>query len=463
MFSMAARLSVAATALLIASCGIEAAEQTTERTAAHEIAERFSEPASSAKPVAGDGVAKSASPKVRHAAGDGTRKHDEDAARRAAEQAKAYEVEMLARARAEAEERRATQQSKRAEQEQADAEAARQAAAKSAEADRARQEADRRRVAEHERLITEAKAQAAELERAEVAKQAAAREAAVRAEAEAQRAAEAKRAEEARLAAEAKALAEQHERRAEAERVEQLKALTQRREAESKQLAERLKAAEEARAAKEAALATEAAARETAGKMRPAGHDEPTVQSSSTSAGTRAQSVVAEPREGAPARATVLLVMEPGKKGIRRFNKTADPVLCVRDGCYVSEGPDRAALFKTRAGTLGIGNTWGRRAGACQHALVCTFRNVDLAAAGGFLQPVDMKVMIHDRRESQIVTSDSECGFDGQRLSCRRAVTSANYRMWIVPEDLASRVGGAVLESALRDELPSSESARLAR
>ena len=44
-------------------------------------------------------------------------------------------------------------------------------------------------------------------------------------------------------------------------------------------------------------------------------------------------------------RVTVLMIMTPGTYGIRRGASIADPVLCTTDGCYVSIGSDRAAIF----------------------------------------------------------------------------------------------------------------------
>lgn len=165
------------------------------------------------------------------------------------------------------------------------------------------------------------------------------------------------------------------------------------------------------------------------------------------------------PGQATSGRAAILLVMEPGNKGIRRFEKTADPILCVRDGCYVSEGNGQPARFMSGHRALGVGNTWGARAGACQHSLGCVYRDVDLAASGGYVQPVDMKVMVHDRRESQIVSMDSDCRIDAAALTCRRPVIGNGYRLWVVPEALAARVGVDQLDAAVRAGLPTRERA----
>src|SRR5262245_45974556 len=56
-------------------------------------------------------------------------------------------------------------------------------------------------------------------------------------------------------------------------------------------------------------------------------------------------------------RITVLLWLAPGRYGIRRHSETADPVLCLPDGCFVSGGRRTAGALS--AGTPG--------SGLCQH------------------------------------------------------------------------------------------------
>ncbi|OYW54009.1 MAG: hypothetical protein B7Y80_00830 [Hyphomicrobium sp. 32-62-53] len=147
-------------------------------------------------------------------------------------------------------------------------------------------------------------------------------------------------------------------------------------------------------------------------------------------------------------RVTVLLVMEPGKKGIRRFNKTADPVLCEGSLCFVSNGAAEPARVMAMRKTLGPGNTFGKRAGACRNKLTCVFRGVTLDGAAT-IQPVDLKVLVHDRREARAVSGDASCRVVAGRLSCGRTVVAAGYRAWIVPERIAEQAGPQALEAAV--------------
>ena len=246
------------------------------------------------------------------------------------------------------------------------------------------------------------------------------------------------------------------EHRAEQTRQAWSKTLEAKREAEARALTESLRRAEAIREAKTPLALPDPSIL--------AGLPSPKQQVVSPRTSSEPESSAAIGRlQKPPARATIMVIMQPGNKGIRRFEKTADPVLCVKDGCYVSEGAGHPALFKQRNQVLGFTNTLGARAGACQRSLGCVFRDVDLASSGGLIQPIDMKVLAHDRRESQTVETDSNCRFEGGRLSCSHPFNAGSYRYWVVPEALADRAGATALEQTLRDGLPSSQSAGLER
>lgn len=151
---------------------------------------------------------------------------------------------------------------------------------------------------------------------------------------------------------------------------------------------------------------------------------------------------------------TVLLIMAPGNYGIRRNGpKVADPILCASYGCYVSEGADRPVRFLPVRKALGFGNTFGARAGACRQRLGCVFRGVDLGDMRGFLQPVDLHILKHDRRQPRQIAGDSACHTGSGHLVCDRGIYTQDYAMWIVPERMADAVGPVVLEEAVADGL----------
>lgn len=159
-------------------------------------------------------------------------------------------------------------------------------------------------------------------------------------------------------------------------------------------------------------------------------------------------------------RATVLLVMKPGTRGIRRWNKTADPMLCVEDSCYISTGADVAATRVSRRKGFGPGIAMGTRAGACNHQLTCVFRDVDFGSRLAWMQPIDLRIVRHDRREARRVGIDPTCVITNNRISCTRTIESDGYRAWVIPEHLAVRAGPAALQAALASNLETSILAR---
>ncbi len=373
-----------------------------------------------------------------------------EAARREALR-KAEEAEMLATAKAEAEARRAALEKARVDAEIAERQAEQRKAAEiAARAAEAKRLADQK-LAEEARKIAEAR-QAAEDKR--IAEQKVADERKRVAEdkrilerkaAEARRVAEAKHADEQRRQLEAKA---------ERERT-QTQVMAAEREAEGQRVAERLRQAharrEQANSNTETATAPPRTLEPPSALGGPVRAPTTDVWSTTTTAA----------RSGNSSRVTILLLMEPGHRGIRRHNKTADPLLCNGGGCFVSNGPEAAASFFPGRKALGAGRTFGERAGACSRSLGCVFRDIDLGSLPVSMQPIDMRVMIHDRRSAQTIDAPADCRAEAGRLMCRRTIQSGDYTMWVIPEDIARTAGAAALERALAEGLPDQEHAAL--
>ena len=476
--SSAAALLISLAAVLLAACDVETTGSAQAKSPAEKMAERFAEtsaaaappPASTAQAVAAEQKSDAANRiaedaqqlAIRKRAAEVASKRADEKAKKAAASAaaatsaaqlRADEAQMLADARAEAEARRIEMDAVQLEREKAEI------AAITSERSKAVAQAESLRLAE-EQKATQLAAMAAAAKASEAQKNAdELRAAEDRRLAEETLIAAAKAAEQLRKQAadEAAVRAVELERRAEQTRQAEIRMLEAKREAEAKALTESLRRADAIREAKTPlALPDPSILATLPSSTQPAA----TAQRNSE---TERLAALGQPRR-ATSRATIMIIMEPGNKGIRRFEKTADPVLCVKHGCYVSEGAGKPALFKQRNQVLGFTNTLGARAGACQRSLGCAFRDVDLAGSGGFVQPVDMKVLAHDRRESQIVDTDSDCRIEGVRLICRRPLVMAgSYRLWVVPEALADRAGSELLERALREGLSSGQSAELAR
>lgn len=322
-------------------------------------------------------------------------------------------------------------------------------------AEQEREAAERARAeAEEQDMLARARREAEEREEAaRLARETEQRLVRERAEAELRAAAEKEqaKAEEARRAAEAAEFKRREdERRAEAARLERESA--EQRAAEERRQME-LKREEEARqlAEKHNRLRLE---REAKSQSADRARNDWALDSVSPDR---------EPEERPPAQAqthaTVLLVLEPGNRGIRRYDRSADPVLCAGLVCYLSAGAAKTALKLPRPVALGPGNTLGRRAGACRHSLTCIYRNVELGIAGASLQPVDLRILRHDRRETRTVSADMSCGIDSGRLTCANTLRTPSWRAWIVPESIAERAGDKLLREALSAGLPDQHAA----
>lgn len=497
-----------------------------EDASAHAIAEKFARSTNDAKTAtakADDAKKRTEAERLKAVkkAAEAKRK-TEDAKRKAetararAELMKADEAEMLARAHEEANQREEEQRRALAELEIAEAERiaaenkalvekeAREAGLV-AEAERTSRETTAREAAERDRLEAERSAAATRAaDDARKASQAKAADARARSETEAARKMQAARAEAEQMAREARKAEAAHDarqaedRRLADELAKEARIAEEQRAASERQAADHLLKAEaaarealereaeqQARARAEAEYAaSERAAREAdqqrlileaereaeairlTEKIRKArdlrearksaGPEDLTSAINIPDATTMTQG--RQPTiEQVGTRVTVLLMMVAGDRGIRRWNKSADPVLCLEDVCYVSQGPDTAAKRMPRSTAFGPGIALGSRAGACNNALGCVFRDVDLEGAKALLQPIDLRIVRHDRREASEVRADETCAIAGGKLSCRAGVSSATWRAWIVPEAVAARAGATTLEAALSTGLNASE------
>ena len=461
-----ARGACALVVLCVASCSVAA--QTND--AANAIAERFARDADAPRPQAKpSSQSKAAAPKqdaqrkqeAQRKTAEDKRRAAAEAARRSAEQRGADEADMLVRARREAEEMKAAaEQAQLAEEARRLIIEAEQARANAERLiDRQRQQAAERRAT----IVAPDNADAARREAAE----AEARRVAIDA---AERAKMAEAAEAGRKAAEAEKPAEV--RREETRRlIEKLNRVRQIREARLAAQQQRILAEQSRREAAPPALGASPPSPPRAETQMADSRESRTA----TGVPTMAPPIPAptEPRmalggrdrvadrvpetytdDRGAGRFTVLLIVAPGNYGIRRNGpKVADPILCAADGCFVSEGADRPAHFLPVRKALGFGNTFGARAGACRQRLGCVFRGIDLGDLRGYLQPVDLHILRHDRRRPQAIPGDSDCRINAGRLACARGIYAEDYAMWIVPERLADAAGPLALEQAVADGL----------
>lgn len=480
--------AAAITFTCMAACAVSLAgplsrQATADDNPAHALADKFARAAQQAEQAQArskaDEAAKQEEAERARLAAEASERRKAEAQKAEARRRAEYEADMLRRASAEAEARREADQRafeeqarREAEQEQARIAAEQENARLDAEQEKARADAEREKAriaAEQEKVRLAAEQERARAEAARLAQ-----------EAEAQRQEKARRAEQARKA-EAERLAGEVEekRRAEelavkAEEARKAEAARLAKQADEKRVAEE-RAAEERRVAEEARarlermrmeearriaekfrLAREARERERGvrnslgGPPPPPEMDEPAPWSVDT----------APANTGAiPSRVTVLLLMQPKRRGFSGTPGAANPVLCLGRSCYISAGPGASADRLSRRKTLGPANSIGRRAGPCRRQLGCVFRNVDLGGVSGAIQPIDMGLLRHDRRDIKTVRADRTCEVIAGNLFCATPIVGHRYRAWIVPETMAATVGPRALERALAQGLPAARSA----
>ena len=413
---------------------------------------------------------------------------------RIAREAQEAEAERLAAAKRGAEEARRIEEARKTEEMNRAAEALRLAAERAA-AEEARKAADTRRLAEERELTArraEAERIAAETRRAqnerlaEEGRRAEAErlETARRAEEAARMAAESRRAEQAQWAAEEARRAEQIRQANEALRIAAEKAAAEEtRRADDAQRA--IKRATEEEARRVARLEADAEVERVAATLRAireqhmARHANapegaigrlgmvPSPASTPAIGQAPAASAAPEVHQAADipsrdygdtrysGRVTVLLQMDPSSQRGRR-HESMDPILCIADGCYVSNGPHHPATFLPGRRATRFGNAIGRRAGACNRAYTCVFRDVEIGALPAEVQPVDIRVLRHDRRAPETIETLSTCRGSDHRLACTGAIEGDGYKMWVIPETTAARlpvdVFGMTVESRLDRE-----------
>jgi hypothetical protein len=455
----AAMFAVAFSPLIWTAASAVAADD----SAAHALAEKFSRAEDAERAEA----AKKAEAKKKAEAEKARAEAQHQAERRKAtvDQRAKDEAEMQEAAQQEAEARRAADQ--RAAEERTRIEAERGAAR--ADAARLAQDAEERRIEDDGKAEEARQAEAARLAKdVEEKRLADERKAEDARQAEAARQAEERKAEDARIAKEAEEKRLGEERRAEAaKKAEEQRqadaareALERQRTEEAERVAEKFRLAREAREAR-LAREREQAARENGtdtansdtrnslgGPARDAAP--PTAPWDATETG---------PARFPPTRVTILLVMDPRKRVFAAYPPTANPVLCIGQGCYVSGGAGAPAKYMPRFSALGPANSIGRRAGPCRSQLTCVFRDVELRGGYGQIQPVDMGLLHHDRREIRGVRPDPTCDLVSGRLFCAEPTVAEGYRAWIVPEVIATKAGAEVLREALAQGLSTVRSA----
>jgi colicin import membrane protein len=77
------------------------------------------------------------------------------------------------------------------------------------------------------------------------------------------------------------------------------------------------------------------------------------------------------------------------------------------------------------------------------------FRNIELTGASAVIQPVDLRILKHDRRAAIEVRIDATCRIERRAIVCNERQSSGDYRISVIPEAIAREGGGSALQATL--------------
>lgn len=148
--------------------------------------------------------------------------------------------------------------------------------------------------------------------------------------------------------------------------------------------------------------------------------------------------------------ATVLLVIDPNGAGL---HFKPDPIICIDDSCWISNGIASPALAMPRNQAVALLTTEGVTADSCSGKSGCVYRNVTIDPR----QRVDVIEVGEGRGASAgayTLIPDQSCRKEGGSLLCENGLGTQNFRIWVVPESTAKAAGDSSLEDAVADNLP---------
>lgn len=145
---------------------------------------------------------------------------------------------------------------------------------------------------------------------------------------------------------------------------------------------------------------------------------------------------------------TVLLVLTSTDKTTSNGKVQSNPILCTGDDCYVGTGAASPAKIMPRAEAMAAKDSALGLPGVCQGFAYCVFRDIALKPGVG-LQVVDAGFARSEPYEAFDAKPDKTCVVEDGDLDCQQPVSAKDYRLWLVPEQVAQTSKAAQIEDAL--------------
>lgn len=154
-------------------------------------------------------------------------------------------------------------------------------------------------------------------------------------------------------------------------------------------------------------------------------------------------------------RASVLMVLAPDLSD----TVLVDPVLCFGTTCFVSSGLTDAATQHNRDTLFALETTRSVTADSCRQKSACAFRDVTWTDGDQF-EIIDLASADKKRLGTAVtIIPDTSCRATAGSLACANPVATADFDAWIVPETTAANAGPAAVEDVIAEGLPAPQMA----
>jgi hypothetical protein len=131
---------------------------------------------------------------------------------------------------------------------------------------------------------------------------------------------------------------------------------------------------------------------------------------------------------------------------------TADPIVCLGDMCWLSNGLEAPARPMSRGQALALKSTRSSTDDSCFGKGACAFRNIPVRA-GSLVEVIEIGAAANSSSNPYSIGIDGSCRVDQGDLVCNNSLETRDYRLWVVPEKTANTAGANALENALADDL----------
>ncbi len=151
--------------------------------------------------------------------------------------------------------------------------------------------------------------------------------------------------------------------------------------------------------------------------------------------------------------AAVLLVLDPDGSGL---NFKPDPIVCIDNNCWLSNGINSPALRMPRNQAVTLDGTENMTAGSCSGKSGCVYRNVTVDPTSR-IDVIEIGEGGGASAGAYTIAADESCRKQGDALVCDNGVATQKFRIWVVPEPTAEAAGASSLENAVAEGLPEAD------